>query len=217
MAGPEPSPDGPRRWFFDLWSYVYDAEWVQRVVYRNEHEAVLAALRHEPPGDVLDVGCGTGQLGRRLRAALPDARVTGCDFSLGMLHRALARDRGVAWVRGDAAALPFRDQAFDAVVSTQAFHWFPAQEAVLREFARVLRPGGRFLLTVVMPPLAAVRRLGAVGSRALGQPFRWMSAADLHRAAAAAGFHVERQRRIFRLPGALLFPPVLTVARRASG
>ena len=38
-------PTGPARWFFDLWAHVYDAELVQRVVYRPEQDAVLATLR----------------------------------------------------------------------------------------------------------------------------------------------------------------------------
>jgi SAM-dependent methyltransferase len=207
---------GPARWFFDLWAYVYDAELVQRVVYRPEQDAVLATLRHESPAAVLDLGCGTGQLAHRIRTELAPVRIVGCDFSSGMLRQASARDDAIAWVRGDATRLPFRSAVFDAAVSTQAFHWFPDQRATLRELARVLRPGGRFLLTVVVPPLALVRRLAASGSHLIGQPFHWMSAAELRRAATDAGFHVEHQRRVFRLPGAFILPPLLTVARRTA-
>jgi ubiquinone/menaquinone biosynthesis C-methylase UbiE len=203
---------GPRRGLFDAWSLVYDLAPVQRLVYRPEQDAVLRALAEEPVRRVLDLGCGTGQLAHRL-AAGRDVAVYGCDFSPGMLAQASRRDGAVRWVRGDAGRLPFRAGAFDAVVSTEAFHWFPDQPAALREIARVLQPGGRLLLTVVVPPLGLIREAAAVASRLVGQPLRWRGAADLRHVARAAGLRVERQRPIFRLPGAFLLPPVLTVAR----
>lgn len=207
---------GPARWFFDAWSHFYDLGIVQRAVYRPEQDAVLAILQAERPRRVLDVGCGTGQLTARVRATLPLAEVVGCDFSAGMLARARGRDGSVAWVQADASRLPFADTRFDAVVSTEAFHWFPDQRHALRELARVTRPGGCVVLTLVRPPLALVSRVAEAGGRLVGQPFRFPDRAELARAAAAAGLRIEREARIFRLPGALLLPPVLTLARRVS-
>jgi ubiquinone/menaquinone biosynthesis C-methylase UbiE len=206
--------DGPKRWLFDVWSRFYDLEWVQRAVYRPEQDAVLAALRAERAHRVLDLGCGTGQLAHRLRRMGRRLRVVGCDFSGGMLRAAAARDPGIAWVQGDALRLPFATAAFDAVVSTQAFHWFPDQAQALREIARVLRPGGAFVLTVVRPALGPVGRLVEDGARLLRQPFHWPDGDELAHAAREAGLRVEREERVFRLPGALLLPPVLTLARR---
>lgn len=208
--------DGPKRWFFDAWSHFYDLEWVQRAVYRPEQDAVLAVLRIERVRRVLDVGCGTGQLAHRLRLTNARVHVVGCDFSLGMLRAARDRDRRVAWVQGDAVRLPFASEAFDAVVSTQAFHWFPDQRAALREIARVLRPGGVFVLTVVRPILGVLGRIIEQGGHVLRQPFHWPEGAELAGAAADAGLRVEREDRVFRMPGALLLPPVLTLARRTS-
>jgi ubiquinone/menaquinone biosynthesis C-methylase UbiE len=208
--------DGPKRWFFDAWSRFYDLEWVQRAVYRPEQDAVLAVLRAARARRVLDVGCGTGQLAHRLRLTNPRVRVVGCDFSLGMLRAARDRDPGGAWVQGDALRLPFASEAFDAVVSTQAFHWFPDQTAALREVARVLRPGGAFVLTVVRPALGPLGAIIEQGARLLRQPFHWPARDELARSAADAGLRVEREERVFRLPGALLLPPVLTLARRTS-
>lgn len=204
--------EGPRRWLFDSWSHFYDLEWVQRAVYRPEQDAVLAVLQSQPHGRVLDLGCGTGQLAHRLR--LMGARVVGCDFSRGMLAAARARDRRVAWIQADALHLPFAGAAFDAVVSTQAFHWFPDQAAALREIARVLRPGGVFVLTAVRPALASLGWIMEAGARVLRQPFHWPDGAELARHAARAGLRVEHEERVFRLPGALLLPPMLTLARR---
>jgi ubiquinone/menaquinone biosynthesis C-methylase UbiE len=207
---------GPGRWLFDAWSRFYDLEWIQRAVYRPEQDAVLAALQAEPVRRVLDLGCGTGQLAHRLRLTNTRVCVVGCDFSAGMLRVARARDRRVTWIQGDALHLPFARAAFDAVVSTQAFHWFPDQAAALREIARVLRPGGAFVLTVVRPALASMGRIVEEGARLLRQPFHWPDGAELARQAARVGLRVEREERVFRLPGALLLPPVLTLARRTS-
>src|SRR5262249_4410409 len=113
---------GAQRAFFDLWSRFYDLRPVQQATYWPVHAAVLHALRAEHATSVLDVGCGTGQLAAHAADALPDARIVGCDFSRGMLHEARGRAGPVGWAMADAGRLPFCDGAFDAVVSTEAFH-----------------------------------------------------------------------------------------------
>jgi SAM-dependent methyltransferase len=205
-------PRGPHRLFFDLWSHVYDAPGVQRVTYRPVQEAVVRALRADPPARILDVGCGTGQLARRLARELPGIHVVGCDFSRGMLAHAHARGRALALTCADAQRLPFAAGGFDAIVSTEAFHWFPDPEAALAEFHRVLAPGGRLLVAFVNPASDRLSRLARSVSVWLGEPLRWPTPAELRRQVEAAGFQVTRQRRVFRLPTPLLFPPVLTQA-----
>jgi len=140
--------------------------------------------------------------------------VVGCDFSRGMLGHARVRARRATWVCGDACRLPFRAASFDALVSTEAFHWFPDQRAALAEFRRVLRPDGRLLLVLVNPRLAVSGRLLALGPRVLGEPFTWRTRSEMRRMVTATGFRVELQRTLFRIPAGLLFPPVLTVATR---
>lgn len=206
---------GAKRWFFDAWSRVYDAPWVQRATYRPVQDAVVESLRHAAPQRVLDIGCGTGQLAHRIAETFAPVRVVGCDFSPGMLRRAAARSRAVRWVRGDAGRLPFRDCSFDTIVSTEAFHWFPDQGAALAEFFRVLAPGGRLLLAVVNAPAVPVGRVFWLGSRLVGEPFYWPTTSQMRRWAESVGFRIERQRRVFRLPGFLL-PPVLTCAVRPA-
>jgi SAM-dependent methyltransferase len=111
----------------------------------------------------LDICCGTGAGVGALRQ-LCEERVTGVDFSAGMLaeaRSALADVPGappVDWVRADARALPF-DSAFDLAVSFGAFgHFLPQERPTL--FAQVhaaLRPGGRFVFPLLAPPRVGSR------------------------------------------------------------
>ena len=206
---------GPNRWFFDAWSRVYDLPLVQRATYRPVHDAVLRELRELRPRHVLDVGCGTGLLTTRMRHDLRGTHVVGCDFSGGMLRQAAARAPRVPWVRGDAGRLPFADGSFDAITSTEAFHWFPDQDAALAEIFRVLVGGGHMLIALVNTPAALMSELMYFGSRLAGEPFYWPTVAEMRERVEHAGFRVQKQRRIFRLPGFLL-PPVLTRALRPA-
>lgn len=216
----EPGPPlplrGPATWFFDAWARVYDVPLVQRLTYRPVHDAIVEALAARPPARVLDLACGTGLLAARLRAAFPDADVVGCDFSRGMLARAAARMPEGSLAQADALRLPFHDGAFDAVVCTEALHWFPDQVRALAECRRVVVPGGRVLAALVNVPADVVGDVVYLASRVAGQPFRWPTRAGTRALFAAAGLEVEAQRRIRRLPAGMLLPPVLTIGVRSE-
>lgn len=102
---------------------------------------------------VLDVGCGEGQVARRLAAA--GATVVGVDPAAAQLAVARARAGGPVYARSSADALPFGDGAFDAVVICLALEHVDDFAHALREAARVLEPGGTFLLLVGHPLLQA--------------------------------------------------------------
>ena len=107
----------------------------------------LARMLPSGPASVLDAGCGTGGLIKSLRAANPAWRITGLDFM--PLACELARERtGVEIVQGSITALPFGDGAFDAVVSADVVCQVEDGAQALREFARVVRPGGAVLVNV---------------------------------------------------------------------
>lgn len=206
---------GAQRWFFDAWSFFYDLPIVQRLTYRPVHDAVLRVLRADVPRNVLDLGCGTGLMAERIRREFPAIRVVGCDFSHGMLRQAAQHRGGCArWTQGDAMRLPFRDAHFDAIVSTESFHWFPDQAAALAECFRVLVPGGRLLVALVNPPVEAMSDAMRLGSRIVGEPFYWPTRQRMRSLLETAGFRVDAQQRVYRVPAGLLLPPVLTVAVR---
>ncbi|GAA0908568.1 class I SAM-dependent methyltransferase [Streptomyces thermoalcalitolerans] len=114
--------------------------------------AARAVLEFIPRGarEVLDVGCGTGIVTRRLAAARAGLRVVGVDRSEAMARQAAARLPG-AVVLADGRRLPFPDERFDAVTSVWLLHLAPSAEdarAIVAECARMLRPGGVYVTTV---------------------------------------------------------------------
>lgn len=206
---------GASRRFFDLWSRVYDIPVVQALTYRPVQDAVVARVRDRQPQRILDVGCGTGLLTTRLARELA-VPVTGIDYSTGMLEAASRRHAGVSWLQADAMALPLRDEVADTIVCTESFHWYTYQERALREFARVLVPGGRAYVALVGPPVDVVARVAAAWGRVAGQPFRWRTPEQMRRLADLTGLTVVEQRRVVRIPMTLLLPAVLNVFERPA-
>lgn len=95
---------------------------------------------------MLDVATGTGIVLRLARGRSPRvARLVGLDLTPGMLAVARERSEGldIEFVEGDATSLPFEDDSFDLVTCQQGLQFFPEREQALREFHRVLAPGGR--------------------------------------------------------------------------
>jgi SAM-dependent methyltransferase len=99
----------------------------------------------------------------------------------------------VAWVRGDSGRLPFRGGAVDAVVCTQAFHFFD-QPLAWREFRRVLTPSGHAVVGMIHPRTEiGSRRFSDLSTGASKTPVRFPTAAAMRRMATDAGFDVVAQ------------------------
>ena len=112
-------------------------------------------------GEAADLGCGPGQLAIELARRAPGLYVTGIDLSDEMLaqgqdnaRRAGVADR-VSFRQGAAQQIPFPDASLDLVVSTLSLHHWSDPVAVLDEIARVLRPGGSFLIFDLRRDMAA--------------------------------------------------------------
>ncbi len=110
----------------------------------RDAEAFYRRLPVKPGAQLLDVGCGAGQLS--LIAARAGVRVTGCDISTNWLaqarRNAAAEGLTVVFDEGDAEALPYENATFDAVVSLIGAMFAPRPDLVAAELIRVCRPGG---------------------------------------------------------------------------
>ena len=199
---------------------------------RDELEGFAAQLKLAPGARLLDVACGAGGPGLHL------ARVTGCDLTgvdreqaaLANARR-LAREAGLAtpvrFVQADASQpLPFGDAAFDAILCLDALNHLPGRPGVFADWARLLAPGGRLLVTdpvtitglVAADELAIRSSIGYFDFAPRGEDERLLAAAGLEviavhdltdTVAAVArrrcGIRAERAQALVQIEGAEAF------------
>lgn len=167
--------------------------WAERTAAGRRRRAMRAALitgatavAHRPDADVLEIGCGTGELLREMAGATK-AHITGLDVAPALIARAADDAPGNAQVvAGDIEHLPFPDGVFDAVVGNAVLHHLRFDRAV-PELLRVLAPGGRFCFTepnMLNPQIFLERNVGFIGRALDNSPgetafVRWRLARDL--------------------------------------
>jgi ubiquinone/menaquinone biosynthesis C-methylase UbiE len=137
---------------YDRWAAIYDRE--ANPLIALEEPVVREALGDVAGLSVLDLGCGTGR--HSVWLASRGAAVTGIDFSEGMLEEA-RRKAGAGPVRFLAhdlhQPLPFADGTFDRVVSGLVLEHLHELDAFFAEARRVLRPGGRAVISAMHPAM----------------------------------------------------------------
>ena len=162
----------------------------------EEHRMALEMLSIASGDRVLDVACGPGNFTRDFAAPAGDGLVVGVDASAPMLDVAVrdTASANVAYLRGDARALPFRDGSFDAVCCFAALYLIEEPMRALAEAVRVLAPGGRLALLTScgrgLLPAGAANAIvhGLSGVRVFGRD-------EFTRALARAGL-VEIEQRV---------------------
>jgi ubiquinone/menaquinone biosynthesis C-methylase UbiE len=146
-------------WFSDRSAALYDAgvEFLfggtADVMRRMALPPIVRSLRESGAAHprVLDVGCGTGRFLLQLAAAVPSARLYGLDLSPYYLDRArelVGKNTDLSLASENAEDMPWAEGTFDAVTSVFMFHELPpkVRRAVVREMARVVKPGGVVVL-----------------------------------------------------------------------
>jgi SAM-dependent methyltransferase len=187
-----------------VYDFGVEREWLARpagrVLWGTDAGLLYAGIRsigELPDGAaVLDVPCGGGVA---LRGARPGIRYVAADISPAMLDRtrrqAARRGLAVELAEADVGALPFAGGGFDLCVSFNGLHCLPDPAAAVREIARCVRPGGRFVGDTVVRgagprqdlAIALLRRAGLFGPGG--------TAADLARWLRDAGLAVDRVER----------------------
>lgn len=132
-----------------IMSLGLDRAWRRRLV---------ASVGPSEPRRILDLATGTADVALSVAGAYPEAEVVGLDPSEGMLgvgrekisRRAL--DERVSLIAGDAQALPFEDDSFDAITMAFGIRNVPDRGRALHEMARVVRPHGRVAILELSEP-----------------------------------------------------------------
>lgn len=110
-----------------------------------QEKPIIARVFPRQGLDVLDVGCGTGEISLRVAKEFAPRSVTGIDLSESHLRQARSRapsSGGVTFEQGDALALRFPESRFDTALCRHMLHAVPDPAGVIREMIRVVKPGG---------------------------------------------------------------------------
>ena len=106
---------------------------------------VLEKMQLAPTDNVLDLGCGSGWLSRRLSKLIPEGRVVGMDISDEMIRvarRSSADHDNILYITGEVAEIPWEPNFFTHAISVESAYYWPDLAAGVSEIHRVLRPGG---------------------------------------------------------------------------
>lgn len=120
---------------------------------RSIYSYIIDKLSDMQFSDVLDVGCGTGEILSIIKTLYPAVSLFGIDISKEMLKQ--AEEKGLNNSRlflGDAENLPFENERFDLLICTDSFHHYPNPQRAIDEFYRVLKAGGILLLADFWKP-----------------------------------------------------------------
>lgn len=192
---------------YDLWAHVTE---------RKARTACLDAAQLRDGEHVLEVAVGTGLAFRELVRRNPSGVTEGIDLTEPMLARARAKVAALPGRHrlrvGDAHALDFADGTFDLLVNNYMFDLLPEPDfgAVLGEFRRVLKPGGRLVLVNMAHGQSTPSRLWELVYRASPALLGGCRGVSLVPHLEAAGFHDLSRRYVTELG----FPSEIITARR---
>ena len=127
-------------------SETYQKRWKKYI--KKSMNKTLEIAQDTKATNILDIGCGTGELLEKLTKTHPQAKLTGIDLSAAMLKHAKEKlPKSINLLQGNAATLPLKSNSFDLIFSLSSFHYWQNQTQALQEVFRVLKSDGNFILT----------------------------------------------------------------------
>ncbi len=148
--------------FFDRWAKSYDRfifGWWLRYIQRK----VFHSWEIKEDSLVLDVGCGTGYMLLLLSKKITTGRIVGVDLSSAMIAQAIQKINNYPNIelrQAEVEKIPYANNSFNYIFSTEAFHHFPEPEKALQEMKRVLKEEGKIIIADInIPPLFLTNRL----------------------------------------------------------
>ena len=147
--------------FFDRWARTYDFSLFQ--FWMKKFQApVLKEINFSKKAKILDISCGTGELLASLRQkdTRHNLKLYGTDLSSKMLEKARVKlPEDIILTAGDVHQLPFKSNAFEYVISTEAFHHYGNQQKAVQEMVRVTKPGGKVVVVDINLFLRPIHKL----------------------------------------------------------
>ncbi len=201
-------------------AYARDRERKRSVRYRLRRrtaEVCRAIEQHGPSPlrDVVDLGTADGRMLDAIRRRFPGARCTGVEYGAGLAALAAALHPDIEIVRADVERLPFSDRSFDAACAAAVLEHVGDPARALGEAARVLRPGGVFVLTAPDPFWESLA--SRVGHLRGGQHHHVMGLDELAALVGGAGLEVVEKRRFMLSPVGMPFESAVEGALRSLG
>jgi len=135
---------------FNRWAVTYDKSILQHALFKVSHEMFIKEIAKikKAKVKVLDIGCGTGELAKKLTVRFKKAEVQGVDISETMIKQASAKKmpRPVRFKLGDVEQLPYKDNSFDVITCSHSFHHYINKDRAVSEMHRVLKPNGHLMI-----------------------------------------------------------------------
>jgi predicted TPR repeat methyltransferase len=150
LAGAMPKSAAPPGGFvealFDQYAETFDASLVQKLGYRVPDLLLEAVKPFAPLGTAIDLGCGTGLMGEKLRPLT--SRLEGYDISAAMLKKAEAKKVYDRLGKADLQALELSTKSADLIIAADVFMYVGALDGIARRASTALKPGGIFAFSV---------------------------------------------------------------------
>ena len=135
---------------WDYWASKYDRIWgFQKYSLRPTRRFILRYIKNlkPQPNNILDIGCGVGELSLEISSQYPNSKIMAVDYSQGMISRAKAdfSAPNITHLLGSLENIP-PNTRFDLIVSTHSFPYFPDKLKAALQMKQLLTPGGRLLI-----------------------------------------------------------------------